>query len=56
MKKYELVFIQGNYSHVDFESDSYEQCVEVKDEMQVTMFLLGERHFDYIIRETKEEE
>lgn len=52
MEKYEVVFCQGGYTHVDYVGE-YENCVEVKTELERDMFLSGERDFYYIIRRAK---
>lgn len=50
---YQVIFCQGNYSHVDYETTSYEQALEVKRELEAEMYAGGERNFDYIIKEVK---
>lgn len=48
---YQVIFSQGDYSHVDYETESYEQACEVMRELQNEMYFGGERGFDYIIKE-----
>lgn len=50
---YQVVFVQGNYTCVDYETSSYEQACEVKMELQSQMYLCGERNFDYIIKKVR---
>ena len=49
MQIYELVFCQGNYTHVDHKG-SCDSCLEVKTELERDMILTGEKDFYYIIR------
>lgn len=49
-KQYELIFCQEGYQHVDFVG-TYEQCQDVKRELERDMYLSGERNFYYIIKE-----
>ena len=51
--KYQVIFCQGGYSQVDFETEDYEQALEVKYELQSQMYLCGERDFYYIIKKVK---
>lgn len=51
MKKYQVIFVQGSYSHVDYETDDYDQAQEVKRELQSDMYISGERDFCYVIKE-----
>ena len=51
--KYQVVFIQGNYSAVDYETDNYEQAEEVRMELTSEMAINGERDFCYIIKTIK---
>lgn len=51
--KYQVIFCQGSYTCVDYETTSYEQACEVKRELQAEMYAGGERNFDYIIKEVK---
>lgn len=51
MKKYQVVFCQGSYSHIDFETTDYNQAQEVRRELQNDMTLCGERDFYIVIRE-----
>lgn len=48
--EYELVFCSGYYKHVDYVG-TYEQCVDVRRELERDMRLCGENDFYYIIRE-----
>ena len=50
---YQVIFCQGSYSHVDYETTSYEQAEEVKRELEAEMYLGGERDFYYIIKEKR---
>lgn len=50
---YQVVFVQGNYSCVDYETSSYEQACEVKMELYAQMSMAGERNFDYIIKKVR---
>lgn len=47
---YQVVFCQGGYTCVDYETSNYEQACEVMAELYVQMSMAGERNFDYIIR------
>lgn len=49
MTLYQVVFCQGGYTCVDYETSIYEQAVEIMGELQSQMYLAGERNFDYII-------
>lgn len=49
--KYQVIFCQGSYSAVDYETDNYDQALEVKSELQAEMYASGERDFYYIIKE-----
>ena len=51
MKRYQVVFCQGSYSHIDFETTDYQQAQEVRNELQNEMTLCGERNFYIVIRE-----
>lgn len=51
--KYQVIFCQGNYSHIDYETTSYEQALEVKSELEAEMYICGERDFYYIIKELR---
>lgn len=51
MAKYQVIFHSGGYSAVDYETDNYDQAVEVKGELQAEMFMNGERNFYYEIKE-----
>ena len=51
--KYQVVFIQGNYSAVDYETDNYDQAEEVRMELTSEMAINGERDFCYIIKTIK---
>lgn len=51
--KYQVVFVQGNYSCVDYETSNYEQACEVKMELYAQMSMAGERNFDYIIKKVR---
>lgn len=53
MKIYQVVFCQDGYSSVDFETTNYEQAQEVRMELYSQMSLMGERNFNYIIKEIK---
>ena len=48
--KYQVVFQQGYYSCVDYETDNYDQAVEVMYELQAQMYACGERNFSYFIK------
>lgn len=50
---YQVVFLQGNYENVDYETENYDQAQEVMRELQAEMTLGGERNFCYVIREVK---
>ena len=54
--KYQVIFCQGTYTCVDYETESYEQACEVKSELQAEMYASGERNFNYIIKEVKQDE
>ena len=47
---YQVVFIQGCYSCVDFETESYDQALEMQRELTSDMRMSGERDFCYIIK------
>lgn len=49
MELYELVFCQGRYTQVDYVGE-YDNCVEMKTELERDMILSGEKDFYYIIR------
>ncbi len=49
-KMYQVVFCQGSYSCVDYETSDYDQALEVKAELYAEMYAGGERNFNYIIR------
>ena len=48
--KYQVVFQQGSYSCVDYETTDYDQAMEVKFELQAQMYACGERNFCYFIK------
>lgn len=48
---YQVIFCQGSYSHIDYETENEEQAYEVRSELQAEMYMSGERNFDYIIKE-----
>ena len=50
---YQVVFVQGNYGKVDYETENYSQAQEVMRELYSDMALGGERNFSYMIREVK---
>lgn len=50
---YQVVFVQGGYTCVDYETNNYEQAVEVMTELRSQMYIAGERNFDYIIKQLK---
>lgn len=50
--RYQVVFHSGSYSKVDFETDCYEQALEVKFELTNEMRLGGEKDFYYEIKDT----
>lgn len=50
---YQVVFMQGNYEAVDFETTDYDQACEVMREQQASMTMGGERNFSYMIREVR---
>lgn len=50
---YQVVFSQGNYEKVDYETDNYEQAQEVMRELHASAKALGERNFCYCIKEVK---
>ena len=47
---YQVVFKQGNWEQVDFETEDYDQACEVQRELYAEMSLMGERDFTYYIR------
>lgn len=51
--RYQVCFVDGNYCAVDFETDDYAQAREVAQELYRDAYLCGERHFDYIIKDTE---
>lgn len=52
--KWQVVFIQGSYSAVDYETYDYDQAEEVRMELTSEMAMNGERDFCYIIRGVQE--
>lgn len=50
---YQVVFLQGDYSCVDYETSNYEQACEVMNELRSQMYIAGERNFDYIIKQVR---
>lgn len=52
MGRYKVIFCQGNYSAVDFETDDYSQAQEMRYHLQAQMSEAGERDFYYIIEDT----
>ena len=53
MKKYLVIFCQGRYSKVDYETEDYDQALEVREELTRDMMFCGERDFYYIIKEVE---
>ena len=53
---YQVVFVQGGYSCVDYETSNYEQALEVMTELRSQMYIAGERNFDYIIKQVRKGE
>lgn len=53
MARYQVIFCQGGYSHVDFETDDYSQAQEMRVHLTAQMNEGGERNFTYIIEDTK---
>ena len=51
--RYQVVFESGGYTHIDFETDNYDQAQEVMHELHNDMYLCGERNFFYYIKDTK---
>lgn len=51
---YQVIFIQGNYRHIDYETKDFNQAELAIYELTQQMYNCGERNFTYII-ETKEE-
>ena len=56
MARYQIIFCQGGYTAVDFETDDYEQAQEMRYHLTARMREAGERNFDYIIKDTQLEE
>lgn len=54
--RYQVIFCQGGYSAVDFETDDYSQAQEMRVHLTAQMHEAGERDFTYIIKDTKLEE
>ena len=52
MARYQVVFCQGNYTAVDFETDDYSQAQEMRVHLQAQMAEAGEHNFYYIIEDT----
>ena len=50
---YQVVFCQGYFSCVDFETESLEQAEEVKMERCAAMAEGGERDFCYVIKKKR---
>ena len=50
---YQVVFCQGGYTCVDYETRVYEQAQEVMMELYAQMREAGERNFDYIIKKVR---
>lgn len=48
--KYQVIFQQGSYSCVDYETEDYDQAAEVMYELQAQMYAAGERNFSYFIK------
>ena len=53
--RYQVIFHQDGYSHVDYETDDYNQAQERRSELQAQMYEAGERNFYYEIKDTKHE-
>lgn len=53
MTLYQVVFCQGEYTRVDYETSNYEQACEVMTEFMSQMSLAGEKGFDYIIKKVR---
>ena len=56
MARYQVIFSQGRYSAVDFETDDYSQAQEMRIHLTAQMSEAGERDFYYIIKDTLMEE
>ena len=56
MARYQVIFCQNGYSHVDYETDDYNQACEVRSELYAEMSMGGERDFYYIIKDTHRKE
>jgi hypothetical protein len=54
--KYEIIFHSGNYKCVDGIAYSYDQALEIKNELTDQMFNSGERDFYYEIVEKEDEQ
>ena len=50
---YQVVFCQGGYTCVDYETSVYEQAQEVMMELRSQMYIAGERNFNYIIKKVR---
>ena len=52
MARYQVIFCQGNYTAVDFETDDYSQAQEMRIHLTAQMSEAGEKNFTYIIEDT----
>ena len=48
---YQVIFSSGNYSRVDYETESYYDAINVKDDLVLIAREAGEREFFYSIVE-----
>lgn len=48
--RYQVIFTQGCYSRVDYETDELDNAQEVMHELYNDAYISGERGFDYIIK------